>query len=265
MQDTVIIHPTVLFSTLDHFKRMSSKKIIGILLGDKETHTFTDSKNNATLTYTEIHVRNSFAIPFEDQKDFWFYDTSFFEKFLKMQYKVNSSEKLLGWYFINSDRLNDNEILTKSRQIEISKSFLKFCPDPLSLEIDLTKEDIPCQVYEYKQGKYNKAFFRISPSEAEDVAIEFLSNKFLPIEDNNTMNIETVKESLLKYKENLSNILQSINKMIEKGEKNYFLMDLFQKCLNEANKLNFDLFEQNSDLNDLKSMEICNKILDKKN
>merc|ERR1712137_579983 len=97
MQDRVILHPLVLFSAIDHFKRVSSKNIVGIILGSKEKHSFSNPKNENTFSFCETHLINSFAIPFEVQDGFWFYDTSYFEKFLEMQYKVNPSEKLLGW------------------------------------------------------------------------------------------------------------------------------------------------------------------------
>merc|ERR1712035_59227 len=101
MQDAVIVHPLVLFAALDHFKRINAKRVIGILLGTKEKRTFTDPMTKSTISYTETHLSNSFAIPFEEEKDLWFYDTSYFQKFLEMQYKVNNNEKLLGWYFVN--------------------------------------------------------------------------------------------------------------------------------------------------------------------
>ena len=59
----VIIHPIVLLSVVDHYNRVAQntrKRVVGILLGTGEAGG-------------EIHVTNSFAVPFEEdlKKPIW--------------------------------------------------------------------------------------------------------------------------------------------------------------------------------------------------
>lgn len=58
---TVVVHPLVLLSVVDHFNRMSKignqKRVVGVLLGSWSSKTHLD-------------ISNSFAVPFdEDEKD----------------------------------------------------------------------------------------------------------------------------------------------------------------------------------------------------
>ena len=261
MQDSVIVHPLVLIGALDHYKRIDAKRVIGIVLGTVENHTFTDPVLKTTITYTEKHLRNSFAIPFEEEDNLWFYDTSFFDKLLKMHYKVNKNEQLLGWYFVNSLKSKDQNISTKERNIEISKSFLQHVEAPITLELDIAADDIPCAVFEYKQGNYAKTNFRIESSESEEVGVEFLMNKFAPVTDYDSQSTENLKKSLEKYEERLQVILSSINKMIETGVVNYYLIDCFQKCLNEIKKGRGTKYNEVNDINDHKAIEMCKRAI----
>ena len=52
---TVVVHPLVLLSTVDHYNRVAKdtkKRVVGVLLG--------------TRTRTSVDVTNSFAVPFEE-------------------------------------------------------------------------------------------------------------------------------------------------------------------------------------------------------
>ena len=58
---TVVVHPLVLLSVVDHFNRMgkigNQKRVVGVLLGSWTTRDILD-------------ISNSFAVPFdEDEKD----------------------------------------------------------------------------------------------------------------------------------------------------------------------------------------------------
>lgn len=262
MQDAVIIHPLVLLAALDHYKRINAKRVIGILLGTKEKHTFSDSKTNTKITYTETHIRNSFAIPFEEETNLWFYDTSFFEKFLEMSYKVNNNEKLLGWYFVNNNKIRNNKMFSKERNIEISKSFLRHVENPLTLEFDIDADDIPCSIFEYKKGEYIRTYFRIESSESEEVGVEFLMNKFAQKTDIDSQSSKNIIKSLYKYEERLKVILKSINNMLETGKRDYFLIDFFQKCLNAIKRGPNSIYNKTNDTNDLNAIELCKKAIE---
>lgn len=76
----VVVHPLVLLSVVDHYKRSASgtnRRVVGTLLGEIEGN--------------QIHVTNSFAVPFdEDTKDptVWFLDHNYLEHMLRMFKKV---------------------------------------------------------------------------------------------------------------------------------------------------------------------------------
>jgi 26S proteasome regulatory subunit N8 len=46
-------------------------------------------------------VTNSYAVPFEEdlaEPDIWFFDHVYHEEMYDMMRKINSKEKILGWY-----------------------------------------------------------------------------------------------------------------------------------------------------------------------
>lgn len=108
--ERVIVHPTVLLSIVDHYNRVASgtnKRVVGTLLG------YYGDKNTLEIT-------NCFAVPFEedgDESDIWFFDHIYHEQMFNMMRRINSKEKIMGWYSTGPDiRRNDiqlNEILRR--------------------------------------------------------------------------------------------------------------------------------------------------------
>ena len=81
----VVVHPLVMLSVVDHFKRVaadtrdSRKRVVGVLLGNRFGNT--------------VDVTNSFAVPFEEDlrnPAVWFLDHTFLETMFWMFKKVNS-------------------------------------------------------------------------------------------------------------------------------------------------------------------------------
>ncbi len=57
-RENVVVHPLVLLSVVDHYKRHTTnplKRVVGVLLGSRE-------KN-------QVDITNSFAVPFEEDLD----------------------------------------------------------------------------------------------------------------------------------------------------------------------------------------------------
>ena len=106
----VVVHPTVLLSIVDHYIRLAKdtkKRVIGTLMGEYG--------DNGVL-----EVTNCYAVPFEEDKDeesIWFFDHIYHENMYNMMRKINSREKIIGWYSTGPDiRKNDiqiNEILRR--------------------------------------------------------------------------------------------------------------------------------------------------------
>jgi len=100
--DSVVVHPLVLLSVVDHFNRMkqvgNTRRVVGILLG--------------SLRNKVLDISNSFAVPFDEDdkdKDVWFFDHEYAENMYAMFKKVNAREKIVGWYH-TGPRLNRNDI-----------------------------------------------------------------------------------------------------------------------------------------------------------
>eukprot|EP00043_Microstomoeca_roanoka_P020851 m.254275 g.254275 ORF g.254275 m.254275 type:complete len:341 (-) comp17858_c0_seq1:373-1395(-) len=88
---TVVVHPIVLLSVVDHYNRACSgtkNRAVGVLLGAW--------KGNNTLDIT-----NSFAVPFEEDPkspSVWFLDHDYLVNMYNMFRKVNAKERIVGWY-----------------------------------------------------------------------------------------------------------------------------------------------------------------------
>eukprot|EP00834_Sanchytrium_tribonematis_P002147 NODE_60_length_27201_cov_1.043318.p17 type:complete len:253 gc:universal NODE_60_length_27201_cov_1.043318:1539-2297(+) len=91
------VHPLVLLSVVDHFKRVNTKKrVVGILLGQK----YSD----------HINVSNSFAVPFDEDKHFYL-DHDYVLNMFQMFKKINAKELIVGWYHTGPQlHYNDLEI-----------------------------------------------------------------------------------------------------------------------------------------------------------
>merc|ERR1711934_871395 len=116
---SVVVHPLVLLSTVDHYNRVAKdtrKRVVGVLLGE---------------TYKGVlDITNSFAVPFDedDRNGIWYLDHDFLEQMYTMFRKVAAKEKIVGWYS-TGPRI-------KSTDLEIHELFRKFCSNPVYVVID---------------------------------------------------------------------------------------------------------------------------------
>ena len=171
--NTVVVHPLVLLSVVDHYNRVArdtKKRVVGVLLG-------TEFKG-------KIDVTNSYAVPFEeDLKDssIWYLDHMYHERLYAMFKKVNAKEKVVGWYSTGPK--------IKPADIEINELLRRYTNNPSLVIIDVNPKDdleIPTEAYvsieqNLKNGSDNgnrRQFVRV-PSEvgayeAEEVGVEHL-------------------------------------------------------------------------------------------
>ncbi|KAK9895678.1 26S proteasome regulatory subunit N8 [Cystobasidium minutum MCA 4210] len=130
---TVVVHPLVLLSVVDHAARAArgtKRRVVGILLGQN------DGK--------KINVANSFAVPFEeDERDprTWFLDHNFIEEMQTMFKKVSAKERVIGWYH-TGPRL-------RASDLQINEVIKRFTPKPVMVIIDPRQRDsgIPTDAY----------------------------------------------------------------------------------------------------------------------
>ena len=86
---SVVVHPIVLLSTVDHYNRVAKdtkKRVVGVLLG-----TVSRNVNDGAVT---VDVTNSFAVPFEEdlkKPSVYFLDHNYLETMFRMYKKVNGA------------------------------------------------------------------------------------------------------------------------------------------------------------------------------
>ena len=206
----VLIRPVVLLSVVDHYKRMNAKRVIGILLGEIENNT--------------IFISNSFAIPFEENEDCWYYDTSYLEKMLEMSYKINPMEKLVGWYHTNENITNEDN--------NITKSFKRYTNSPLMISVDVNSKTMPINCFKLIENELRKTSIKIETGEAEEVGVEhLLKNYHDQSRDFSNINVNEIKKSLNAYENCLTKIIKSLEMMENNGVCNKKL-NAFHDCLN---------------------------------
>lgn len=251
-ENCVIVHPLVLLSAVDHYKRLGSKRVVGILLGQVDG---------------DIHVTNSFAVPFEEDENGWFLDTSYLQNMYELFHKVNSKEFILGWYHTGPKMYsNDNEI---------TKSILKYAENPLLVitNIHSTDYDLPVQVFRLdKKGEFAHVNSKIEAEEAEEVGVEHLIRDIRE-EDTGSIQerIKTIKESIKVYEKTLGTIVDYIQSTIDGTLMyNHDIVNLLQDILysipylnesleeNQANLYVSELIKTVVSLNDLKKNKLEN-------
>jgi len=168
----VVVHPLVLLSVVDHFNRMgkigNQKRVVGILLGSFKAKG-------------ELDISNSFAVPFdEDDKDktVWFLDHDYLESMYSMFKKVNSKERIVGWYH-TGPKLHQSDIA-------INDLIRKYCSNSVLVVIDAKPKDLglPTEAYYsveevHDDGTPTSKTFEhvlseIGAEEAEEVGVEHL-------------------------------------------------------------------------------------------
>ncbi|KAI4292902.1 26S proteasome regulatory subunit N8 [Pancytospora philotis] len=213
---TVTIAPLVLLSVVDHYKRLSTPRVMGILLG--------------TVAEGTVDVTNSFAVPFEDLENDFLLDTSYLQHMFELYHKVNSKESIVGWYH-SGPKLHGSDI-------HISKALVRYCPAPILAVVNVHGEhkDIPVQVFGLsRDGVFNHMNLKIGAEETEEVGVEHLLRD---IKDGTGCSIKDkigeICDSLRTYEECLGTIVDYIS-AVQKGKpRNRQILELFQEILNSV-------------------------------
>ena len=169
--ENIVVHPIVLLSVVDHYNRLTkgtNRRVVGALLGE-----YVEGK---------VDITNCYALPFEEDpkdKKVWYVDHVYSEQMLEMFQKINSKEKIVGWYSSGPK--------IRPHDIEINEVFRKYCDKPVFVIIDVQEKKealgIPAESYIMKEevdqdGQLIKTFFKlnttIEASLPEEIGIEFL-------------------------------------------------------------------------------------------
>ncbi|CAG8523691.1 4131_t:CDS:2 [Ambispora gerdemannii] len=197
---TVIVHPLVLLSVVDHYNRVAKstkKRVVGVLLGQNNGKT--------------VNVANSFAVPFEeDEKDLsvWFLDHNYVEAMNDMFKKVNGIGPKL-----------------RASDLEINELFKRYTPNPVLVIVDVKPKDIgiPTDAYfaieEIKDDgtATTKTFMhvpsQIEAEEAEEIGVEHLLRD---IKDNAVGTLSTRINDQLNSLKGLQSRLEEIREYLQK-------------------------------------------------
>lgn len=234
----VSIAPLVLLSVVDHYKRLSTLRVVGILLGSANSHN--------------VSVTNSFAVPFEESDEGIFLDTSYLQNMFDLYYKVSCKEKIVGWY-------HSGPKLCKS-DLEITKAVAQYTKAPILavVNVHMNTNGIPCQVFRLgRDSDLVHMNVRIGADETEEVGVEHLLRDIkegtgCSIKDK----IVDVTDSLKMYESSLLAIIEYLEE-IEAGRRpNKKILKLLQEILNSVPR-----YEEEVDLNKVYVSEITSAFI----
>uniref|UniRef100_A0A7S3CIW4 MPN domain-containing protein n=1 Tax=Strombidium rassoulzadegani TaxID=1082188 RepID=A0A7S3CIW4_9SPIT len=128
-----------------------------------------------------LEVTNCYAVPFEEDKNepnIWFFDHIYHEQMFNMMRKINSREKIIGWYSTGPD--------IKRNDIEINEILRRYNTNPAFVVIKVQDEkqiSLPTEAYFSQEetddnGKIQRQFVHVpstfGATEAEEVGVEHL-------------------------------------------------------------------------------------------
>ncbi|ORD98590.1 RPN8 [Hepatospora eriocheir] len=233
--ESISISPLVLLSVVDHYKRQSYPRVLGILLGINKGD--------------KIEVTNSFAFPFEEKEDEFHIETSYLFNMYRLFHKVNNKEKIVGWYHSGSE-LHRNDL-------EITKSLAKIynVENMVLCVVKINEQDtVPVQTY-YFDGIEHKLIKKIlvGADENEEIGVEHL------LRDIKTTTGTTPKDKLMSIKNSLKKFKNSLDNVIaylDSENHNSNIINLIQETINLFPKTSF-----NVDMDRIYNAEFMNLIV----
>uniref|UniRef100_A0A7S1F0H1 MPN domain-containing protein n=1 Tax=Noctiluca scintillans TaxID=2966 RepID=A0A7S1F0H1_NOCSC len=168
---SVIVHPIVLLSVVDHYNRVAkdtNKRVVGCLLGEFENGT--------------LHAMNCFALPFEeDQKDstIYFVDKDYLEAMFAMFKKVNTKERVIGWYHtagkIGPNDLSIHEVIRPFCTINQNLALMLVLDVKcMTMELPVTAYTSEMDVNDTPKRTFQYVTSTVGALEAEEVGVEHL-------------------------------------------------------------------------------------------
>jgi 26S proteasome regulatory subunit N8 len=167
---TVVVHPTVLLSVVDHYNRTckgaANKRAVGSVCGE--------------IRDGNVHITNCYAVPFEEARNdprVWYVDHLYHEDMFYMMKKVNAKERFMGWYSTGPK--------IKPADLEIHQLYRQYTPEPVFLIIDVEPKEteLPIEAYycvdeKTSDPQFKRTFVHLPVSvdayEAEEVGVEHL-------------------------------------------------------------------------------------------
>jgi len=215
------LHPVVVFSILDHFKRRGEgqDRVVGTLLGEK--------KGNF------VYIKNCFPVPSHIvNEELAQVDKVYHDQMLKLYKQVNETEVVVGWYSTGG---KITYISSQMHQEMYQAEFDIDQPVHLRVEIDSVIKNFKLGVKAYtvktvKVGdkdvlaRFEHAPLEYHAYEAEKIGVDALitgqpENNQLDAPASILKDFESIDLSLSKLLESLHSISLYVTKVLEKKEK----------------------------------------------
>jgi len=206
------LHPVVIFSILDQYKRRNTEeaRVIGTLLGER--------KGN------EIHISNCFRVPHAEQgEDAATVDIDYHNNMLALHLRVNPKEVVVGW-FTTGEKINYlSSLMHEAYQAQTENPVL------LTVDTGLTNFRLGVKAYVGKTIKVNEKpviarFESVSLEyfayEEEKIGVDALitghpENKNLDAPATILSDFDGLELSMGKLLENLETVTAYVNKVVE--------------------------------------------------
>lgn len=210
----VTVHPLVLLSAADHYHRVARgtrKRAVGVLLG--------------TAIRGRVDALNSFAVPFEEDSknaSVFYLDHNFLENMLGMVRKVNSKERVVGFYS-TGPQIRPNDLRIHALMDRFVPAGAATPPVFVIIDVRPGRESIPTTAYRVVDEvdtsvaggggelRVRKSFAHV-PSligalEVEEVGVEHL------LRDVNDPTVSTVSNLVKAKLSGLSNLTEKLVEM----------------------------------------------------
>jgi len=215
------LHPVVVFSILDHFKRREEGQslVVGTLLGEK--------KGNF------VYIKNSFPVPSNIvNDDLAQVDKVYHDQMLKLHKQVNETEVVVGWYSTGG---KTTYISSQIHQEMFQAEFDIDQPVHLRVEVEVEMKSpkLSVKAFTVKTVKVGDkdvlARFELAPLEyhayeAEKIGVDSLitgtpEDSRLDAPASILSDFESIDLSLSKLLESLHTISEYVKKVVDKKEK----------------------------------------------
>jgi len=172
---TYKLHPVVVFSILDHYKRRNETqgRVVGTLLGQRDEH-------NSNVVY----VRDCYPVRHnQTSEDQVVVDMTYHEKMLELHQRVNKKAQVVGWYSTGKKPDYISSLIHEAYQTEVSDIVGDFVH--VSVDVELSNDRLGIQAYTRKSikvgskpvlARFEPVHLQYNAYEAEKIGVEALIN-----------------------------------------------------------------------------------------
>lgn len=216
---TYKVHPVVIFSVLDHYKRRGDgqERVIGTLLGIKSGNT--------------VEITNCFPVPHIENPETAALDMDYHESMLALHKRVNPQEIVVGWYSTGKTISYVSSLMHEVYQNQITN------PVHLTVDVHLTNSQMAVRAYTGKifsmgdaniLSRFEPAKLLLHAYDTEKIGVEALITG--PPDDDNVMDspakIYTEFDNLENSMARLLELFETVGAYVTKVESGEITGDL---------------------------------------